>query len=188
MTTYPKFRTPQSRLRESHVHDSTQDGTPNSADKISSCHFLTVEWYSKLVADHSLSSVELEAPWELWMPPSVDSIRENSLRRKWNGEILIHHTEERCSHFLSSLLILWKTSSLWNMNENLSLDITEHPRITPTHLLWSSHMALQAKQHSLDELSLKSQPHFTASPHSSNWTIPRQHSSLCSPLLKNHHC
>jgi hypothetical protein len=37
------------------------------------------------------------------------------------------------------------------------------------------HIALQAWQHSLEELNLWSDPHFTAPPQSSNFSTPLQH-------------
>lgn len=40
------------------------------------------------------------------------------------------------------------------------------------------HMALQASQHSLEVLNLNSDPHFTAVPHSSKFSIPWQHSPI----------
>lgn len=47
------------------------------------------------------------------------------------------------------------------------------------------HICLQAIQHSLEELNLNSEPHFTAGPHSSKFSIPLQHSPLptSAPLL-----
>lgn len=43
------------------------------------------------------------------------------------------------------------------------------------------HMVLQAWQHSTEELNLNSDPHFTAGPHSSKFSMPLQHSSFFSP-------
>lgn len=94
----------------------------------------------------SSTSVELEAPWESWTPPSVDAIRSGSScsAQKWADalpartmiqeknssnnnndkvEEWLFMTEERFSEFLSSLSILWKTSSRWDMNENRSLPL-----------------------------------------------------------------